>query len=142
MVLPVPFTRYKALREPLQCGRGFSTDTIEELLALVPPFGYSQINAAAADCGGGVSLVAELILGEDSEVPGGGFEYKSLAPDVGSVNPIADHHRRGEEITAQPFFPHFLAGVGFPANRHAGVQHAIDMATLHDRRRDVEASVI
>src|SRR5207245_1445898 len=90
---------------------GFSPNTIQELLTLVPPFGYAQINAVAADCRGGVSLVAELILRDDSEIFGAGFEHKSLAPDVRSVNPLAHHHGRCEEITAQPFFPQFLAGV-------------------------------
>src|ERR1043166_5936446 len=132
----------------IELRRGFSfrlysiPNTIEELLALVPAFGYSQINAAAADCRGGVSLVAELILRDDSEVPGGGFEHKSLAPDVRSVNPLAHHDRRGEEIAFQPFFPHFLAGVRLPAKRQPGIQHAKDMATLHNWRRDIKASVV
>src|SRR5262245_21729395 len=49
---------------------GLSPNTIEKLFAFLALFGYSQINASAADCWCRESFIAELILRDDSEFAG------------------------------------------------------------------------
>ena len=40
---------------------------------------------------------------------------------------------------AQAFFPHFFAGVGFPAHRDPGIEHAVKVAVMDHERRDIES---
>src|SRR5256885_243780 len=107
-------------REPMDCSGGLrlrkrrkisakslatAPDTIEKLLSVLSAFGHAQVNAAAANDRGRVRLITELILREELKVLRRCFKYERLAAHIRGVNPIADHHRRREDFTAQPLFP-------------------------------------